>query len=142
MKCRIHGVITKRMRIVVNTAACTSGKPPERPARTWAGDCQRMMNGELWPSAMEERMMTPVTGGEAAYQALIDGGSSGFDAQLGGWRNSYGDFSILGSGGLYWSATERDTDGAWSYYFNRDSGKLYRNRNLKSYGRSCRCVKD
>lgn len=75
-----------------------------------------------------------------AYQALIQGGSSGFQAVLGGWRSSSGSYSSLGSGGNYWSSTENDADDAWYYYF--DYGKLYRNGSLRSIGFSCRCLKD
>jgi uncharacterized protein (TIGR02145 family) len=81
-------------------------------------------------------------GGKAAYKALIEGGKSGFAAQLGGYRYSNGDFSSLGDGGRYWSATERDAGNAWLYYFRRFDGKLYRSHGNKSVGRSCRCVQD
>jgi hypothetical protein len=40
-------------------------------------------------------------GGKAAYRVLIQGGSSGFSAQLGGDRDSNGDFYRLGSWGRY-----------------------------------------
>ncbi len=79
-------------------------------------------------------------GGKAAYQALIEGGPSGFAAQLGGGRISYGDFYSLGGNGYYWSATERDADSAWSYYFRRGYGLLGRYFINKSVGLSCRCV--
>lgn len=81
-------------------------------------------------------------GGKAAYKALIEGGKSGFAAQLGGSRGSSGSFSYLGGWGLYWSATERDAGSAWSYNFNRSLGELYRDDTNKSVGRSCRCVQD
>lgn len=76
-------------------------------------------------------------GGKAAYEALIKGGSSGLQAVLGGWLNSSGSYSHLGSYGSYWSSTEGD---AWGYYF--DYGKLYRFDYSKSFGQSCRCLKD
>ncbi len=82
-------------------------------------------------------------GGKAAYQALIEGGPSGFAAQRGGIRNSLGDFINLGVLGLYWSASERGADLAWRYYFSRNYGKLYRFYfGNKSVGLSCRCVQD
>ena len=81
-------------------------------------------------------------GGKAAYKALIEGGSSGFAAQLGGDRYSGGDFYDLGDGGIYWSATEPGADLAWTYHFTRNNGKLTRLGNNKSVGRSCRCVQD
>jgi len=81
-------------------------------------------------------------GGKAAYQAMIEGGNSGFNARLGGWRYSNGSFGTLGRSGGYWSATERDGDNAWYYHFNRYYGKLRRYVDLKSSGFSCRCVQD
>jgi len=81
-------------------------------------------------------------GGKAAYQAMIEGGNSGFNARLGGYRTSAGSFVTLGDGGYYWSATERHSGSAWLYNFYRNSGKLLRYDYLKSYGRSCRCVQD
>ncbi len=81
-------------------------------------------------------------GGKAAYQALIEGGPSGFSAQLGGYRTSDGVFVNLGWG-FYWSATERNASRAWFYYFYRLGGELIRNNyGSKSVGLSCRCVQD
>lgn len=78
---------------------------------------------------------------EEAYQALIEGGPSSFHAQLGGDRDSDGNFSYLGYWGYYWSATQRDAGYAWFYYaFYRGDGELYRLNYGKSVGRSCRCV--
>jgi uncharacterized protein (TIGR02145 family) len=81
-------------------------------------------------------------GGKAAYKALIEGGKSGFAAQLGGYRSSNGVFIVLGAWGCYWSATQRDADRAWYYLFYRDVGRLSRVYYNKSVGRSCRCVQD
>jgi len=61
-------------------------------------------------------------------------------ARLGGYRNSDGSFNNLGDNGNYWSTTERDSDNAWNYNFNRKNGKLNRNWNTRSNGHSCRCV--
>lgn len=75
-----------------------------------------------------------------AYKALIQGGSSRFNALLGGWHNTAGRYGDLGSSGSYWSSTEKDMETAWSYYFNY--GELSRSNYPKSYGLSCRCIKD
>lgn len=79
--------------------------------------------------------------GEAtsAYKALIEGGSSGFNALLGG-SNSGNEY--LGRLGFYWSATERGADDAWYYYFSSDDRRV----NLYGYfslsvGFSCRCLR-
>lgn len=75
-----------------------------------------------------------------AYKALTQGGSSHFNALLGGWHNAAGRYGDLGSSGSYWSSTEKDMETAWSYYFNYD--ELSRSNYPKSYGLSCRCIKD
>ena len=77
-----------------------------------------------------------------AYKALIEGGSSGFAAQLGGWRSRYGYFGFAGSLGYYWSSSPNGSSNAWRYFFSRNSGQLYRVLNSRDYGRSVRCLQD
>lgn len=75
-----------------------------------------------------------------AYQSLIEGGSSGFAALLGGWRDTSGSYVSQGVIGHYWSGTERVASNAWGYNFNY--GELYRNFNPKGHGFSVRCLQD
>jgi len=77
---------------------------------------------------------------KASYKALLEGGNSGFNARLGGWRYSSGSFYGLGDHGVYWSAREYTSDSAWGYRFDRSSGELVRDWTTKSGGPSCRCV--
>lgn len=114
---------------------------------TWAAAktaCEQLGNGWHLPTLMDWDDMVAVNGGfgTGGYTQLIDGGSSGFNARLGGYRSSNGSFYGLGVYGRYWSATEFDSDIALLYDFLRDSGKLIRTVNLKSDGLSCRCVQD
>lgn len=111
--------------------------------------CKGLGAGWGLPSDQEWREMAKLFGGSdddakdggmAAYKALIKGGSSGFQAILGGWRDSDGSYILLGSGGYYWSSMESDVDNAWGYYFY--VGKLTRGLSGKSLGQSCRCLKD
>lgn|SRR5215813_1650583 len=46
--------------------------------------------------------------GSQAYQALMAGGDSGFDAQLGGYRDNNSSYSDLGIRGYYWTSSEQD----------------------------------
>jgi len=79
---------------------------------------------------------------KSSYKALIKNGSSGFTAQLGGYRSSDGSCNNLDSDGRYWSSTEKSTGNAWYYYFYKSSSKLLRYSHTKEAGRSCRCVQD
>jgi uncharacterized protein (TIGR02145 family) len=76
---------------------------------------------------------------------LIAGGSSGFEAVLGGYAFSSGNgYNYLGSQGNYWSSTESImNDYAWTYRFTTTS--IILNEGYASgavYGYSCRCIKD
>jgi len=113
--------------------------------------CRELGNGWRLPTDQEWRDLAKrfgganddaSDGGKAAYEAMIEGGNSGFSARLGGYRNSDGSFGLLGDYGNYWSATERDSDIAWYYTFYRKRGKLLRIWSPRSFGRSCRCVQD
>lgn len=76
-----------------------------------------------------------------AYEALIEGGYTGFDALLGGFRDPSETFSGFGNFGGYWSGTQYGTQGAWNYHFNISTAKLHRASNLsKVWALSCRCV--
>ena len=44
----------------------------------------------------------------AAYTALLSGGTSGFDAGLGGNRSVDGKYERLEAHGFYWTACEND----------------------------------
>lgn len=86
--------------------------------------------------------------GQRAYEALIDGGTTGFNVLLGGFRypehpNYHLTFG-LGEQGTYWTATEASILTAWSYTFSFFYGSVYRQHELdsKNHGKSSRCVKD
>jgi len=65
--------------------------------------------------------------GKAAYEALLRGGSSGFDAVLSGGRAAQdGRYDDLKAHGFYWSASQSSPTGAWFYNFGRGSTGFYR----------------
>lgn len=78
----------------------------------------------------------------APYENLILGGSSGFNALLGGFRSINGGYYNLGVDAIYWSGTERDAQFSWYYDFYSRSGELKRYYIGKSLGLSCRCLQD
>src|SRR5258708_29493857 len=64
--------------------------------------------------------------GKAAYKALLAGGSSGFDALLGGGRSDDGQYARLEAHGFYWTASETDPASGWYYNFGRGGLALHR----------------
>ena len=80
--------------------------------------------------------------GNAAYKALLVGGSSGFNALLGGGHAfDDGRYTRLEAHGFYWTASESDPTTAWFYNFGK--GGLALNRHSdgeKQRAFSVRCV--
>ena len=64
--------------------------------------------------------------GKAAYKALLIGGSSGFNALLGGGISDDGQYARLGAQGFYWTASESDPVSAWLYNFGQGGLSLNR----------------
>lgn len=82
---------------------------------------------------------------EQSYSALIQGGSSGFSAQLGGSGPFDGKFNSLSSLdylGYYWSATEMQLDEVWCFKFDRRYGMLFSINASNTRRFSCRCLQD
>jgi uncharacterized protein (TIGR02145 family) len=80
--------------------------------------------------------------GKAAFKALMIGGSSGFDAVLGGGRSQAGEFARLDAHGFYWTASESNPTSAWFYNLGRGGRILNRhNDGEKPRALSVRCVK-
>lgn len=105
--------------------------------------CQQLGEGWRLPTDEEWGAFIKNKGGEAgAYDELLRGGGNGFDALLGGYRFPSGGYNFFEINGYYWSSTEKDTQNVWSYYFNSLYGRLYRYDFAKSYGISCRCLKN
>jgi uncharacterized protein (TIGR02145 family) len=118
---------------------------------TWKAALNACPRGWRLPTDSELQKMVKYYGGfydgasgsgKAAYKALYKGGSSGFNALLGGNRYSNGGFRGLDEGGYYWSSTEYVSSYAWYYYFNGYSQNLLRYSGYKGFGFSCRCLQD
>lgn len=82
--------------------------------------------------------------GRSAYRALVFGGTSGFNARLGGGRvPDGGQYARLEVHGFYWTASENDSATAWFYNFASGSRALYGQRDgEKQRAFSVRCVRD
>ena len=82
-------------------------------------------------------------GGKAAYKALLIGGSSGFNALLGGRRDSDdGQYARLEAHGFYWTASESDSASAWFYNFGRAQFLNRHSDGEKHRALSVRCVRE
>ena len=112
--------------------------------------CQSLGDGWRLPTDDEWRQLAKQYGGvsadadnkgKAAYKALLVGGSSGFNALLGGGRSEDGQYARLEAHGFYWTASESDAAAAY-YNFGRGGQALHRqNGGEKSRAFSVRCVR-
>jgi len=81
--------------------------------------------------------------GKSAYKALLTGGSSGFNAVLGGGRTEHGEYVRLEVHGFYWAASEIDHATGWSYNFGKGGLALHRQSGSeKQSAFSVRCIRD
>ena len=67
---------------------------------------------------------------------------TGFTALPGGYRIDSGSFVSIGNYGLWWSATEFDTNNAWFRFMLYNNSDVYRSSNYKELGFSVRCLRD
>ncbi len=81
-------------------------------------------------------------GDKMAYRELLEGGSSRFNAQLGGVRDSDGVFGSQGLGAAYWSSSAQSSERARGFNFDSSDRSLYLLNEDKTLGFSCRCVRD
>jgi uncharacterized protein (TIGR02145 family) len=81
--------------------------------------------------------------GRPAYEALSLGGSSGFNALLGGGRATEGaQYARLDAHGFYWTASETGPSTAWFYNFGKGQLSLGRHDDgEKQEAFSVRCVR-
>ncbi len=109
---------------------------------TWDAARKACPNGWRLPTRNEWNNLIKFYGGDkAAYDALMEGGNSGFDAKLSGFRDSNGVFCCQGDFGNFWS---KDGDAGSGYYidFNSMNSKVAEEIFDKSKALSCRCVEE
>lgn len=71
---------------------------------------------------------------------LREGGASGLNVELGGWRRTDGSYASADTSAALWTATEADPFHAWHRDVNTERTALYRSRVYKPYALSVRCV--
>ena len=114
--------------------------------------CQSLGDGWRLPTDDEWRQMAKDYGavsedsvdrGKAAYKALLAGGSSGFNALLGGGRSDDGQYARLEAHGFYWTASESNPASGCFYNFGRGGQALHRQSGGEKQGAfSVRCIRD
>jgi len=75
-------------------------------------------------------------------QKLQVGGSSGFNAKLGGYRTPQQLFENLNAGGYFWTSTVTQTDFAYNRELLYMGNQVTRTYNHKNYAFSVRCIKN
>lgn len=113
--------------------------------------CQSLGDGWRLPTDDEWRQLAKRYGGlgndsadegKASYTALESGGTSGFNAVLGGNRSVDGRYDRLEAHGVYWTASENDQNTAPFYNFGKGSQALYRQpQGQKPMAISARCIR-
>ena len=115
--------------------------------------CQSLGDGWRLPTDDEWRQMAKryggisadsKDGGKAAYEALSIRGGSGFNAVLGGGRNSDdAKYARLEAHGFYWTASENDPISAPFYNFGKGGLALHRQSDgNKQMAISVRCIRE
>jgi uncharacterized protein (TIGR02145 family) len=114
--------------------------------------CQSLGDGWRLPTDEEWRQMAKRYGGviddsadkgRGAFIALMSGGTSGFNAVLGGNRERDGKYERMEAHGLYWTASENDPGRVSLYNFGKGGQALNRHTQgdkLRAF--SARCVRD
>lgn len=111
--------LTENLRTRVKGSYCYEDNPEhcEKYGRlyTWKAaknGCKSLGEGWKLPKTKKWRKMAesygtddPKDGNQAAYNALIIGGESGFRARLGGSRHLKGSFAGIGIEGIYWTGS-------------------------------------
>ena len=144
----------------VNTAQSYCYEDAERNCRqygrlyTWEAaqhGCQSLGDGWRLPTDDEWRQMAKHYGGlledsadgaKATYRSLVIGGTSGFNAMLGGSRIS-GRYERLEAHGIYWTASDNGSANARFYNFGKGGQALSRHvQGQKQMAVSVRCIKE
>ncbi len=114
--------------------------------------CESLGSGWRLPTNDEWRQLAEHYGGlleesqergKSTFKALIIGGSSGFNAVLGGGRDLDGQYARLDAHGFYWTASESGATIAWLYNFGKGMQALNRHKDgEKQRAFSVRCVRE
>lgn len=114
--------------------------------RLYTWETAKMVCPSGWhlPSQSEfETLLSNIGSSDSTlFQALKEGGSSGFNAVSGGWRNGKGQYGNLGKIGHLWSSSEGEKRYAWGLTINYEMQISRLEYLYRDWGLSVRCVKD
>lgn len=93
---------------------------------------------------MPEDQATATSGWQGTYEgnALKQGGSTGFNALMGGNRSTSGSFTLGGLATAFWTATQSTTYNARARTLDDEHGAINHTNYNKEYGHAVRCLKD
>ena len=93
---------------------------------------------------MPEEQATASSGWQGTDEGdmLKEGGSTGFNALMGGNRSTSGAFTLGGLGTAFWAATQSSTYFARARTLDTDHSQINHTNYDKRYGHSVRCIKD
>jgi len=99
--------------------------------------------GQAYNGRKGQPRNTNLASSKLAYKNLMVGGTSGFSALPGGYKDEDGLFKSIGNMGYYWSSTELDDTNVWRYrFYGAPTFNLRRGIGTKLLGRACRCIED
>ena len=115
---------------------------------TWESAKTICPDGWHLPTVAEfETLITAVDGGSTASNraslSLLQRASDnyGFTAIEAGCRNPSGDYVRIGSDADFWSATENDSEEAFTFFLNKINGSAHQYTTQKDFAQSVRCLK-
>jgi uncharacterized protein (TIGR02145 family) len=110
---------------------------------TWHAALKACPTGWHLPADDEwTALVNAVGGADIGGTAIKQGGSSGFQALLSGYRYSGGSCYYMGSFANYWSSSRDGLWYAWYRFIDSSTTAIYRNGTTKAFGFCVRCVKD
>ena len=105
--------------------------------RDLAPNCWRL------PHKNDIEILLNIFGGKSnAFNALIKGGSSGFEALFSGWRGYENSFYCLGDSTAYWSPSQNIVQDGLRFLIRSEYNDALVDFDTKSYGYPVRCFKN
>ncbi len=110
---------------------------------SWESAMKSCPKGWHLPTAEEwDNMINALGGDRDAYHKVIEGGESGLNLLLSGYKTVHGDFLSMDRAGDFWTSTEAGDLNAWLRYIIHKKENVFKIIDDKRCGYSVRYVKD